>query len=141
MIVKRTVEVAKPLAEVFAYLADFENTTHWDPGTIETKRVSGDGGVGSVYRNRSQFNGRETQLEYTVKDYVQDQRIVLQGVNATVTAVDTMEFRATATGTEVTYTADFTFKGIARIAVPFLGGAFRRLGDEAAAGLRKAFAG
>ena len=40
----------------------------------------------------------------------------------------------------MTYTADFAFKGLARLAVPFLSGAFRTLGDEAERGLRDALA-
>ena len=47
-----------------------------------------------------------------------------------------MEFSATpGGGSRVTYTADFTFKGLAKLAAPFLGGAFKKLGDEAEEGL------
>jgi hypothetical protein len=38
----------------------------------------------------------------------------------------------------VTYDANFTLKGLAKIAGPFLGKAFKVLGDEAEVGLRKA---
>ncbi len=47
---------------VFAYLADFTHTEEWDPGTVRTHRVSGDGGVGTTYANTSRFLGRETDL-------------------------------------------------------------------------------
>lgn len=47
---------------------------------------------------------------------------------------------ATATATEVTYTADFTFKGMTRIFAPFLKPAFERLGDEAETGMAAALA-
>ena len=45
---------------VFAYLSDFTTTTEWDPGTVRTTRESGDGGIGTRYRNVSRFLGRET---------------------------------------------------------------------------------
>jgi hypothetical protein len=64
----------------------------------------------------------------------------LRGENKTVTAVDTMEIVAVGTGTKVTYTADFTFKGAAKLVTPFLGKAFKKLGDEAEEGLREALA-
>jgi hypothetical protein len=51
-------------------------------------------------------------------------------------ANDTMTFARAHGGTEVTYTADFTFKGVARFLAPLLRPAFRRLGNQAAAGMR-----
>jgi hypothetical protein len=43
-------------------------------------------------------------------------------------------------GTELTYRAEFAFKGLARLVAPLLAPAFRRLGNGAEAGLRSAFA-
>lgn len=40
---------------VFAYLSDFTTTEQWEPGTVRTTRVSGDGGVGTRYANTSRF--------------------------------------------------------------------------------------
>lgn len=142
MRISRTVEVATPLSKVFAYLTDFTTTTEWDPGTVRTVRVSGDGGVGTTYRNVSRFRGRETQLTYEVTELVPEQRFALRGENKTLVARDTMEFAATSTGgTRVTYTADFTFRGLAGLVSPLLrlvlGGAFQQLGDEAERGLRE----
>lgn len=141
----RTITAEKPLDKVFAYLSDFTTTTEWDPGTVQTVRTSGDGGFGTEYLNTSKFAGRETQLTYVVEDLVPNRHITLRGENKTVIAQDTMAFREVAgstgiTKTEVTYTADFTFKGIARLLAPFLGAAFERLGDEAETGMAAALA-
>ncbi|NMM25417.1 MAG: polyketide cyclase [Phycicoccus sp.] len=140
-----TVTVDKPVDKVFSYLSDFTTTTEWDPGTVKTIRTSGDGGFGSEYANTSTFAGRETQLTYVVQELVPNQRIALRGENKTVIAHDTMTFReaangASATSTEVTYTADFTFKGLTRIFAPFLKPAFKRLEDEAKTGMAAALA-
>ena len=136
----RSVVSPRSVEDVFAYLSDFTTTTEWDPGSVLTTRISGDGGVGTKYANRSRFNGRETELEYTVVDYVPNVRVQLRGENKTVTAIDTITVESTPDGTRVTYDALFTFRGIAAVAAPFLKGAFKRLGDEAEAGLRKALA-
>ena len=135
MRLRRTVTVDKPLGRVFAYLSDFTTTTEWDPGTVQTVRTTGGGAVGTEYLNTSTFAGRQTQITYVVQEVVPNQRIGLRGENSTVIAHDTMTFRAAGGGTEVTYTADFTFKGLARLVAPFLRPAFARLGDEAEAGL------
>ena len=64
-------------------------------------------------------------------------RIRLQGENKTVVAVDTMSFRRLEAGTEVTYSADFTFKGATRFLAPLFKPALERLGQQAQAGLRE----
>ena len=134
----RTVVVEKPLNAVFDYLSDFTMTTEWDPGTVTTVRQHGNGGIGTTYLNTSRFLGRNTQLTYIVREFVSGQRIQLRGENKTVIAVDTLTFRTVDAATEVTYTAEFTFKGPSRFAAPLLEPAFERLGNEAEAGMREA---
>ena len=134
----RTVVTDKPLSAVYDYLADFTTTTEWDPGTVRTVRQQGDGGVGTSYLNTSKFLGRETELTYVVRERVDGQRIALEGTNATVSAHDTMTFRPVPSGTEVTYTAEFDFKGVARYLAPLFGPALKRLGDNAEQGMRAA---
>lgn len=139
MNVVRTIVTSTPPEQVFAYLKDFTTTTEWDPGTIRTTRVSGDGGVGTTYANVSEFRGRETRLTYVVQAADAPHLLQLRGENDTVVATDTMTMTPTpAGGTELTYNADFRFKGVARLAAPFLAPAFKRLGDEAEEGLRRA---
>jgi carbon monoxide dehydrogenase subunit G len=138
MKLRKTVVVDKPLDAVFSYLSDFTTTTDWDPGTVSTVRRHGNGGVGTTYVNTSTFLGRTTQLTYVVEEVVDQQLIQLRGENKTVSAVDTLTFRPVASGTEVTYTAEFTLKGLSRIARPLLKPAFERLGNAAEAGMRKA---
>jgi Polyketide cyclase / dehydrase and lipid transport len=138
MKLQKTVIVGKPLDAVFGYLSDFTTTTEWDPGTVLTVTQHGDGGVGTTYLNTSTFLGRETRLTYVVREFVPGERIRLRGENKTVTAIDTMTFRSVDAGTEVTYTAEFTFKGPSRLLAPLLRPAFDRLGQHAQAGLRTA---
>ena len=64
--------------------------------------------------------------------------VQLRGENKTVIAVDTMTFRAVGAATEVTYTAEFTFKGPSRLLAPLIRAAFDRLGTEAEIGMHKA---
>ena len=138
IVIEREVSVLAPVTTVFDFLADFETTEQWDPGTVRTVRVDGDGGVGTTYRNTSRFAGRETELNYVVEESARPDRVVLRGENKTVVARDTMTFRADGGGTRVTYRAEFRLKGPARFAEPLLRRPFRKLGDEAEQGLRDA---
>ena len=141
MEIVRTVTVDRPVDEVFAYLHDFTTTEEWEPATISTTRESGDGGVGTRYRNVSKFLGREAELTYVVVDVTPPTRFQLRGENKTLVAHDTMTLAPTASGgTEVTYHAEFVFKGLARLAAPLTAPAFERLGDNAEQGLRRALA-
>jgi hypothetical protein len=142
MDIVRSVTVTQPLDVVFAYLSDFTTTSEWDPGTVRTERVSGEGGLGSRYHNVSKFLGRETELDYLVVEHVPGERFALRGENSTVVAHDTMTFMRSHTaqgqGTTVTYHASFEFKGVAKFVAPLLGPALKKLGDDAEAGMRDA---
>lgn len=133
-----TIVTQKSIDEAFAYMADFTTTNEWDPATVETVKLSGDGMLGTQYRNTTEFNGSQTQLVYTVTDYRMNDRVELRAENKTLFAVDTMTFRRTSEGTQVTYTAQFTFKGAYRLVAPFLRPAFGKLEDGAERGLREA---
>jgi carbon monoxide dehydrogenase subunit G len=140
MKLQRSVETAASPAQVFAYLSDFTNTNEWDPGTVHTELVSGDGSVGTTYLNTSKFMGRETKLTYVVQTHEPDRLFALRGENETVVAHDSMEIAPQGEGSRVTYTADFEFKGVAKYVAPLLRPALKKLGDEAEEGLRGALA-
>ena len=139
MEIVRTLTVHRPPEEVFAYLLDFTHTEEWDPGTVRTTREHGEGGVGTRYRNVSRFLGRETELTYLVEEVISPRRLRMRGENSTVVAHDTMTLApAEAGGTRLTYRAEFSFKGLARLASPLLAPALARLGSQAEKGLRNA---
>ena len=140
MNIQRTVETPATPAAVFAYLSDFTTTTEWDPGTVSTSRVSGDGDVGTEYHNVSKFMGRETELTYEVVTHEPDAVFALRGENSSVVAHDKMEIEPNGTGSRVTYTADFAFSGVAKVVAPLLAPALKKLGDEAGEGLQQALA-
>jgi len=139
--IQRSVETTAAPAAVFAYLSDFTTTNEWDPGTVETTRIQGDGGPGTTYKNISSFAGRQTELTYEVTERTPDTTFALRGENKTLVAHDTMVLAPHgAGGTRLTYTADFTFKGLTKYVAPLLSPAFKKLGDEAEKGLREALA-
>lgn len=137
MKIVRTLTVQRPIDEVFAYLQDFTNTEEWDPGTVRTVRQSGDGGVGTTYHNVSKFLGRETELIYVVEEVAAPTLFKLRGENKTLVAHDTMSMRVVGpNSTELTYRAEFDFKGMARLVAPLTAPAFWRLGNQAEERLR-----
>ena len=137
MKLQRTVDTVASPAAVFAYLSDFTHTNEWDPGTVETTLLSGDGGVGTTYHNTSKFMGRTTELTYEVVTHQPDTRFALRGENSSVVAQDTMVIAPHGSGSRVTYSADFEFKGLGKLVAPLLAPALKKLGDEAEKGLQE----
>ncbi|MFJ4962731.1 Polyketide cyclase / dehydrase and lipid transport [Streptomyces sp. ADI96-02] len=131
--VRRSFTVACPLDRVVAYLRDFSRATEWDPGTRECARTDAPASapvtVGATWHNVSEFRGRRTELTYRLKVEEPD-RLVFVGANRTATSTDDLTFRAEGDATRITYHAHIRFKGLARLADPFLRREFERLGDE-----------
>ncbi|MCY7302101.1 MAG: SRPBCC family protein [Thermoleophilia bacterium] len=136
MVVTEVIEVPRSVKESFAYVADFTTVAEWDPGIHESRKISGDGGIGTVYEVQAEFRGKTMPFTYTVTGFEDNRRIVLDGVGEKATSLDTIEFESAADGgTRITYSADFKLKGVLRVAEPFLGGTFRSLAGKALAGL------
>lgn len=134
--VSRTFVTAASPERVFAYLADFRNAAEWDPGTLSCALVEGDGGVGSVYLNRSQFLGRQVEVTYTTRELEPPTRVHLVGRNEQFAGHDVFGIRAHDEGAEVTYTAEFSFSGPAQLVAPLVAAYLPRLADKTVAQLR-----
>src|SRR5690242_10625017 len=93
-VLQRTVTTQWDADSVFDYLLDFEHAVEWDAGTVRCERLSGDGGVGTRYRNTSKFLGRETTLDYQVDEVLPGHRFVITGRNKTVVSTDTVTVTA-----------------------------------------------
>ena len=137
IILSKVLNSKKSASELFAYFSDFTTTNEWDPNTVNTRKISGAGGLGTKYSNTSSFNGRESSLVYEVIEYHPDKLIRLRGENKSLTAIDTMKIEDLGNERRFTYEAKFKFKGVAKIAAPFLKKAFDKLAADAEVGLRK----
>jgi hypothetical protein len=135
--VQRVVPTTLDAKSAFAFLSAFENTPTWDPGTpVVEKLTPGPVAVGSKFHAVAEFRGKRQPIDYVVTEMSAD-RIQLRGENKTVISVDTIEVRPASTGSEVHYNAEFTLKGLLKLATPFVGPMFEKLGDPAAEGMRK----
>ena len=138
MHVERTFRVSRSIEDVFDYLSDFENTNEWDPGTIETRRTSGDGGIGTIYANTSTFAGRRTELTYETIGFDRPTFFSARGTNRTATATDSLTFTRDGERTLIHYRADFQFHGVVKLAAPLVvRPRLKSLADETVEQLRR----
>lgn len=127
--------------DAFAYMADVTNFAAWDPGVSRAIRVSGaDATVGTSY-DLTVKSGFTTVMRYVVKEVSAPRRVVLVARTSTLTSVDEVRVEPDGTGSVVTYDAVLTLNGPLRIFDRLLALAFKRIGDRAAVGLRKALGG
>jgi NAD(P)-dependent dehydrogenase (short-subunit alcohol dehydrogenase family) len=138
---QETIEVPRPIDEVFAYTGNFSNTEQWDPGVVASRKISrGRVGVGTEFALRVRFGPRAIPMTYVVREYGPPKRVVLEGKSDSVHALDDIGFASVSGGTRVTYTADISLLGAFSVVEPFLKGALDRVGKDAVRGLRAALA-
>lgn len=124
--------------DAFRYIGDFGNVDQWDPGVVSAnKATDGAPSVGTAYDLVLLNGSREMEMQYVITDHEFGNRIVLEGTGARVKAIDVIEFRDQADGTLITYTADLSLTGVARLAEPFMKGRFAKIGEAAGLGMRR----
>jgi NAD(P)-dependent dehydrogenase (short-subunit alcohol dehydrogenase family)/carbon monoxide dehydrogenase subunit G len=132
-----TIEVQRPLREVFAYISDFSRVEEWDPAVARGVRTTeGPLGVGSQFRidMKAGFS-----LRYTVVEWEPDRRLLMTVDSKPFKAREEISFKRTAAGgTRVRYVASFDFVApLARLAKTFPG-VMDRVGKSAMAGMKRA---
>ena len=140
MLYRKTIEVSCPPEDAFAYVSDFSRVAEWDPGVVES-RALGDGaalGVGSRFELEALFRGNRQRFEYVVTAFDEGRRRVrLLGEGEKARSRDEVSVDRVAGKTRISYEAEIRLKGALRTVEPFLGGAFRRMGDAALDGLQR----
>lgn len=125
-----TVEIDRPIAEVFAYLADGEHDPEFGPRvmTIE-KSPAGPTAVGTVFRSTVKDAGMKTRREFRIKELATPTRIRWEELskNLVTAAEGGYDLEATADGTtKVRIFNVLEGHGIGKLLVGFAAGAARK---------------
>lgn len=136
---QESIETRLPIDDAFAFIADFANSQHWDPGVATSERIdAGPVGLGARYRLGIRMSGRVAPMEYRISTYEPSRRVILTGEGSNVSAVDEIRFEPTATGTRIDYTADISLGGWMRLVQPFVGASFEKIARDALGGMQQA---
>ena len=109
-----TITIARPVSEVFAFLANAENDTQWRGGVIEMTRTSGQG-VGTTYRQIvAGPGGRRIDADVEITEFVPDQRIAFR------TTKGSYDVQARDGGTMVTFRLAATLGGVKKLMAPMV---------------------
>ena len=134
-------ESSKSVEEAYAYMADLRNFANWDPGVLTVTQVAGDGaGPESSFDVAVKSVGGGTVLRYKTVEYDQPGNLLVKAQNSKFTSIDRITIVARGEGSIVTYSAELLLNGWLSPLNPLLGLVFDRIGDRAAAGLRRVLA-
>ena len=104
--------IRRPLADVFAFVADGENCRQWRPGVLDVGRVSGDG-VGTRYTQGVNGPlGRRMAADYEVTVFEPNRRIEFETIAGPVRPHGRYDFEALDGGTRLTFSLDVQLAGL-----------------------------
>jgi uncharacterized protein YndB with AHSA1/START domain len=111
----RTIVIARPQPEVFAFFADAENDPQWRPGVKQIKR-DGPLAVGARYTQRiSGPGGRSIPADVEVTAYEPDVKVAFHGVAGPVRPEGSYTFATVEGGTSVTFSLTAELAGIKKL--------------------------
>jgi len=131
-----TIEVSRPLNEVFAYVSDFARIEEWDPAVARAKRLT-DGGPGVDAEYRIDMKAGFS-LHYRVIGFEPGRRMQMTVDSRLFTAREEILFEETGSGSRVRYIAKFDFPAPLAALNRLFPAAMDRVGKSAVGGLKKA---
>jgi len=136
--VETSVRIARPPAEVFAFIADPTNLPRWDPAIREVRRTDdGPVGKGSGLSVTAEEGGRRVAVDTRVVEFEPDRAF---GVSATYSGVPlrlTWRLEPSGTGTRLTAHGEAEVGGFLALAGGFIKGLVVDRLDQAHANLKR----
>jgi uncharacterized membrane protein len=111
---ERTIVIARPQMEVFAFFADGENDPRWRPA-VKAMHRQGPLAVGVRYSQLVVAGGRTVSADVEVTAFDPDERIGFRSVTGPAPLEGSLEFRGTEDGTAVTFTLHSELAGVKRL--------------------------
>lgn len=134
------IQIPRPIADCFRYLADISTCEQWDPGVYRAvKLTAGAAATGSEFDLILNSAGRRVPMRYRLQKLESPYRIELHGEGEGFSTVDIIRLRPLGHDrTEVDYQAELRFDGAIRHVEAVLNPLMVRMGRKAVSGLQRA---
>ncbi|MFX0575902.1 SRPBCC family protein [Nocardia nepalensis] len=117
-IFENTLTIDRPIAEVFTYLAEFENIPRWNYAITETRKTSvGPVGVGTTYLQTRSIPQPAVE-EFEVTEFQPTRRLRIRGRLGPFPAVVSYDLEPAPSGTRLRNTIELGFHGPMRLTSP-----------------------
>jgi uncharacterized protein YndB with AHSA1/START domain len=115
-------EVARPTAEVFAYVTDPSTFPEWQQGVVSGHMDGSPTRVGSRCTTVRRIGGRDREVSTKITEFDPPRRWADRGIDGPIRAIVAVTVEPLADGSQarVTIEVDFTGHGIGRLLVPLL---------------------
>jgi uncharacterized protein YndB with AHSA1/START domain len=125
---QHSVTINRPPDAVFAYVLDGEKCPEWRTHVLDIKRISGDGGVGTVYaQGVAGPMGRRISADYEVTVCEPNRLLEFQTIAGPARPHGRFEIQPDGDGARLTLSLDAQMKGIAGL---FMGGMVQKTMDS-----------
>lgn len=114
---RRTIEVARPPGEVFAFLADLDNLARWQP-TVREVEWEPPLGEGSEFEETRELLGRRARSRLEVTAFEPGRELSIRIVEGPVPLTVRHLLEPTEDGTRLTLDAEGEAGGLLRLAAP-----------------------
>lgn len=119
--IEHSVEINRPVDEVFDYMTKPENTPQWQTGMLESERISeGPMRVGTIFTEVRQMMGRKMLQKMEVMEYKPNQKWSFKSIEAPVPHEAHLVFEAIGDDTRVSLTSLGKPTGLFRLLSPLI---------------------
>ncbi len=123
---RHSVTIARPVDQVFAFVADGENAMRWRPGVLDVRHVSGSG-VGAAYRQGVKGpGGRRIDADYVITEFGPGKKIAFRATAGPVRPEGEYVFEDLGGSTRLTFSLSAELGGFKRL---LMGGAVQATMD------------
>ncbi|SRR6266496_4781050 len=114
--------INKPVAEVFAFIADGLNNPKWRPGVVSIELKAGQAGqIGAEYKQVLKGPaGRNIDGDYKMIELTPNKTLSFAVVAGPARPTGSYHFESTSNTTKVRFVLDFQPKGLARLMGPMI---------------------
>ena len=135
--------INRPIAEVFAFVANFENHPQWEKNFQEVKRLTlSPTGVGTTYRCVLKLPGQTATSKFEITEYEANKKIAFEGEAAgPAKPKGSFLFEPVAGGTKITLLPRPEFSGIFKLLEPMMSGYVRKQNEEHLTNLKRLLEG
>jgi carbon monoxide dehydrogenase subunit G len=119
--IAQSVTVDRPVAEVWDFISNFENTTRWSRGVLEARQTSdGPLGVGSRLQTVVKAFGRRRTAHYLVTEFEPNRVFAFAVTSGPMTSRARYLVEPAGAGTRLTASGEAAVRGLYRLLAPLL---------------------
>jgi carbon monoxide dehydrogenase subunit G len=136
--ITQSVTVNRPVAEVWAFIGNFENTTRWSRGVLEARQTSnGPLGVGSTLQTVVKAFGRHRTADYLVTEYEPDRGFAFTVTSGPMTSRARYSVESAGAGTRLTASGELGASGLYKLLAPILVRTLKRHSQDDLANVKR----